>query len=60
MCKRNPFKKLPGVNIFWSPNAPIKAKTAYGVQEATNKKHTVIAALAIRTSTDWAWALQLC
>lgn len=43
-------------NSYWSPKAPIMATTAYGVQAATNKKQIVIAAFAILTSADWAFA----
>lgn len=33
----------------------IHTRTAYGVQDATNKKQTVIAAFAIRISTEAFW-----
>lgn len=41
-----------GVSKLLSPKAPINAKTAYGVHDATNMKQTVIAAFAMRISTD--------
>lgn len=39
-------------NILMKCLPPINAITAYGVHDATNKKQTVIAAFAIRNSTE--------
>jgi hypothetical protein len=39
-------------NPYRSPKAPIMATIAYGVQEAINRQHIVIAAFAILTSAD--------
>lgn len=40
----------PGVNRVRSPKAPIRDITPYGVQDTKNRKHIVIAALAMRIS----------
>lgn len=45
-------KFTAGVNRDLSPKAPISDITPYGVHDATYRKHTVSAALAMRISAD--------
>jgi hypothetical protein len=40
------------VTTYWFPKAPMRAITAYGVQDATNRKQMNMAALEMRISAD--------